>query len=427
MTASLHGTDAALSLAVIFLLVASGLLAMAETALVRMSKAKAKSLADDDRHGAHDLVELVEHPQRFLNPVLLCILVCQLISATLIGVLAERFFGAWGIAAATVFEVVVIFVVFEAVPKNWAVHHPERSALLMAPFVKAVIAFPPVRWISMVLIGLANILIGHREDGSKGALVTESELLAMADVAADDNVIEEVERDYIGLLIEFGDTVVREVMVPRPDMVTLDAELSVTDALREALAAGFSRMPVCRESVDDVVGVAITKDLMRAEHLGHGTDRVDAHTRPARFLPETKKLSQTMREMQAERFHLALVVDEFGGTAGLVTLEDLIEELIGEITDEFDEEAEVHFNRGDDGVVRVAGRLNLEDLDELLGTNFPEGSWDTVAGLLLDVAGRVPKVGESVEVHGYRLTVERVKGRRIDLVRIDALEEDNRD
>jgi CBS domain containing-hemolysin-like protein len=345
----------------------------------------------------------------------------------LIGVLAERFFGAWGIAAATVFEVVVIFVVFEAVPKNWAVHHPERAALLMAPFVKAVIAFPPVRWISMVLIGLANILIGHREDGSKGALVTESELLAMADVAADDNVIEEVERDYIGLLIEFGDTVVREVMVPRPDMVTLDAELTVTEALREALAAGFSRMPVCRESVDDVVGVAITKDLMRAEHLGHGDDRVDAHTRPARFLPETKKLSGTMREMQAERFHLALVVDEFGGTAGLVTLEDLIEELIGEITDEFDEEAQVDFNRGEDGVVRVAGRLNLEDLDELLGTNFPEGSWDTVAGLLLDVAGRVPKVGESVEVHGYRLTVERVKGRRIDLVRIDALEEDERD
>jgi putative hemolysin len=164
MIGSLHGTEAALSGAVLMLLVASGLLAMAETALVRMSKAKAKSLADDERHGAHDLVELVEHPQRFLNPVLLCILVCQLISATLIGVLAERFFGAWGIAAATVFEVVVIFVVFEAVPKNWAVHHPERAALLMAPFVKAVIAFPPVRWISMVLIGLANILIGHRED-----------------------------------------------------------------------------------------------------------------------------------------------------------------------------------------------------------------------------------------------------------------------
>ena len=424
MTGSLHGTDAALSIAVLLLLVVSGLFAMAETALVRMSKAKAKSLLDDLRHGADDLVELVEHPQRFLNPLLLCVLICQLISATLIGVLAERFFGAWGIAAATVFEVVVIFVVFEAVPKNWAVHHPERAALMMAPVVKAVIAFPPVRWVSTVLIGLANILIGHREDGSKGSLVTESELLAMADVAADDKVIENEERDYIGLLIEFGDTVVREVMVPRPDMVTLDADLSVTEALREALAAGFSRMPVCRESVDDVVGVAITKDLMRAEHLGHGEDRVDAHTRPARFLPETKKLSGTMREMQAERFHLALVVDEFGGTAGLVTLEDLIEELIGEITDEFDEETEVHFNVDNDGVVRVAGRLNLEDFGEMLGTQFPEGSWDTVAGLLLDVAGRVPKVGESVEVHGYRLTVERVKGRRIDLVRIDALEED---
>ncbi|MEI6701372.1 MAG: CNNM domain-containing protein, partial [Actinomycetota bacterium] len=233
-------SDLGLSAAVVVLLVASGLLAMAETALVRMSKAKAKSLLDDERHGAEDLVELVEHPQRFLNPVLLCILVCQLISATLIGVLAARFFGAWGIAAATVFEVVVIFVVFEAVPKNWAVHHPERAALLMAPFVRAVIAFPPVRWVSGLLIGLANILIGHSEDGSKGALVTESELLAMADVAADDNVIEHQEREYIGSLIEFGDTVVREVMVPRPDMETLDAELTVSEALKQALAAGFS-------------------------------------------------------------------------------------------------------------------------------------------------------------------------------------------
>jgi CBS domain containing-hemolysin-like protein len=424
MTAVVNGTEVVLAVAILILLVASGLLAMAETALVRMNKAKAKSLADDGRHGAHDLVELVEHPQRFLNPVLLCILVCQLISATLIGVLAERFFGPWGIAAATVFEVVVIFVVFEAVPKNWAVHHPERAALLMAPLVKAVIAFPPVRWISSVLIGLANVLIGHSEDGAKGSLVTESELLAMADVAADDNVIEGAERDYIGQLIEFGDTVVREVMVPRPDMVTLDAEVTVTEALREALAAGFSRMPVCRESVDDVIGVAITKDLIRAEHLGHGDDLVDAHLREARFLPETKNLSSTMREMQAKRFHLAVVVDEFGSTAGLVTLEDLIEELIGEITDEFDEDQQDDFNRDDSGVVRVAGRLNLEDLDELLGTRFPEGSWDTVAGLVLDVAGRVPKVGESVDVHGYRLTVERLKGRRIDLVRIDALEDD---
>ena len=412
--------DLGLSAAVVLLLVASGLLAMAETALVRMSKAKAKSLLDDERRGAEDLVALVEHPQRFLNPVLLCVLVCQLISATLIGVLAARFFGAWGIAAATVFEVVVIFVVFEAVPKNWAVHHPERAALLMAPFVRAVIAFPPVRWISGLLIGLANVLIGHSEDGAKGALVTESELLAMADVAADDNVIEHQEREYIGSLIEFGDTVVREVMVPRPDMETLDAELTVSEALKQALAAGFSRMPVCRESVDDVVGVAITKDLMKTEHLGRGGEPVGEFTRPARFVPETKKLSNTMREMQADRFHLALVVDEFGSTAGLVTLEDLIEELIGEITDEFDEE-HAAFHHGDDGVLRVSGRLNLEDLDEMLGTNFPEGSWDTVAGLVLDLAGHMPEAGESVEIDGHRLTVERVKGRRIDLVRIDEL------
>ena len=217
--------DIVLSIVVVVLLAVSALLAMAETALVRTGRAKAKSLADEGKRGAKVLVRLSEDPQGFLNPVLLLVLICQLVVATLVGILAVRWFGAWGVAAATVFEIVVIFVFAEAVPKNWAVRHPERAALFSAPLVSAVVGFWPVRMVSGCLNGLANLIIG-KKGSYGGAAVTESELLAMADVAVEGDVIETEERALIHSIIEFGDTVVREVMVPRPDMVTIGGDES---------------------------------------------------------------------------------------------------------------------------------------------------------------------------------------------------------
>jgi putative hemolysin len=419
--AAFRSTDGLLLGVIVVLLAISGVLAQAETSLVRTSKVKAKALADEGRRGARPLLRLVEEPEKFLNAVLLLVLICQLVSATLVGVLASRWFGAIGILVATVFEVVVIFVFFEALPKNWAVHNPERSALLSAPIVAAVVGFPPVRAISGVLIGLANLLMGRRgEDVSlRAGQVTEYELLAMADVAHDDEVIETEERAFIHSIIEFGDTVVREVMVPRPDMVTLEADATVTEGLEAALAAGFSRLPVYEQNVDDVLGIAYTKDLIGAERVGHGGDPVERHMRAASFVPETKRLSGLLREMQEQKYHLSIVVDEYGGTAGLVTLEDIIEELVGEIVDEFDVEEPVAKHL-EDGSIVVNGHMSIYDADELLGSDLPDGAWDTVGGLVLDLAGRVPGEGESVEVDGFRLTVQRVEGRRIAAVRIAA-------
>ena len=177
---------------ILVLLLVSGVLALAETSLVRTSRVKATALLGDGRRGARQLVQLVEHPERFLNPVLLLVLICQLVSATLVGVLASRWFGGLGVFFAAVFEVIVIFVFFEAVPKNWAVHNPERAALFSAPIVAAVVRFPPVRALSFVLIGLADALIGRgrNDDEQERSNVTESELLAMADVAHEEDVIE---------------------------------------------------------------------------------------------------------------------------------------------------------------------------------------------------------------------------------------------
>jgi putative hemolysin len=411
-----------LLIAVILVLLAiSGLLALAETSLVRTSRVKAKSLLDEHRRGARQLVRLVEHPEQFLNAVLLLVLICQLISATLVGVLASEWLGALGVVVATVFEIVVIFVIFEAVPKNWAVHNPERAALFSAPLVTAIVRFPLVRGVSGVLIGLANLLIGRRPgDEEESANVTESELLAMADVAHAEDVIEHTERAFIHSIIDFGDAVVREVMVPRPDMVVLEAETTVSRALEQALAAGRSRLPVYEDNVDDVIGIGYAKDLMRAERDGHGADAVRAHVRPANFVPETKRLTGLLREMQDRKFHLSVVVDEYGSTAGLVTLEDLIEELVGEIVDEYDVE-EPTVERLGDGSIVVTGRMAIDDAGDLLDAELPQGAWDTVGGLLLDLAGHIPTEGEAVEVDGFRLVAQRVQGRRIGRVRIDRL------
>jgi len=414
LAGTFRSTDWALLALVVVLLLASAGLALAETSLTRTSRVKALALEDDDRRGARQLARLVEHPETFLNPVLLLVLVCQLVSATLVGIVADHWVGALGVLVAAVFEVIVIFVFAEALPKNWAVHNPERAALASAPLVAAVVRFPPLRFLSNALIGLANLLMGPR---SRRALVSESELLAMADVAVEDEVIEREERALIHSIIEFGDTIVREVMRPRPDMVTVEAEEPVSEVLGTAMGAGYSRLPVHPGNVDDVMGIAYAKDLIRAEREGHGSETVRNYIRPAHFVPETKRVSQLMREMQERKFHQAIVVDEYGGTAGLVTLEDLIEELVGEIVDEYDVEEPPVESLGE-GELSVSARLTVDELNDLLDAELPDGDWDTVGGLLYNVFGRVPAQGESVDVDGLHLVAERVQGNRIGRVRV---------
>jgi len=412
--------DVILIVIIAVLLAGSGVLAMAETSLVRMTRIKAKSLVDQHKRGARTLARLIEDPAKFLNPILLLVLICQLVSATLVGIVASDLFGGLGVVLGIVFEVVIIFVFFEAVPKNWAVQHSDRAALLSAPIVSTLTRFRPIRWLSAVLIGLANRIIGVAgEDQERHrSYITDSELKAMADVAHEENVIEQDERSFIHSIIDFGDTVAREVMTPRPDMVTVEADATVRDALESALAAGYSRIPVEEDGIDDIIGIAYAKDLVRDERAGKGDQLVRVSMRPAKFIPESKVVSDLLREMQEEKFHMAIVVDEYGGTAGLITLEDLLEELVGDIVDEFDEE-EPTVERCQDGSVLVSALYSVDDADELLGAQLPHGPWDTVGGLMLDVAGRVPSRGDSVEVDGFRLTAVDVRGRRIERVRIE--------
>jgi putative hemolysin len=417
-THTLAGSDIVLLVVAVVLIVITGFLALSETALTRMSKIKAMSLVEEDRRHGATLLRLVEHTERVLPVVLFALELCTLVAATLVGVVAEHVFGGIGVLVSTVFEVVVIFVFAELAPKTWAVQHGERAALATAPFIRLLVAFAPLRIATRGLISVSNLILPG-SGIAEGPYVSEEMILAMADTALAEDVIEHQERTLIHSIIDFGDTVVRDVMIPRPDMVSVESRASVSDVVDIAIAAGYSRIPVYGQGIDDIVGVVLVKDLMRAVREGHEDSPVSDILREAIFVPESKKVASLMREMQGTKQHLAVVVDEYGGTAGLVTLEDVIEELVGEISDEYDIE-EVAPEKLADGTVVVNARMTLDEVNEILDDEnaLAEGDWDTVGGLVYSLLGHMPDEGEQVETDRHRLVAERVQGRRIGRVRI---------
>ncbi len=427
------------------LVLLAAVLAVAETAFTHLGRARAEAIdnarsgktkdktRDEDGNGngseetdpAHAgvLVGLLARRGQVLNPVLFLVLVCHLSIATIVAVVAYEHWGRSAVLVALGIELVVIYVAAEAAPKTWALENTDVAAVRVAPLVRALAALAPLRWILRLLIGLANLLVPGKAR-KEGPSVSEDELLAMAGVAAEASVIEASERALIESIIEFGDTIAREVMVPRTEMVTVGEDFRVDAVIEVAIAHGFSRLPAYGEGgVDEITGIVYAKDLMRAERDGHTEEPISAMLRPARVVPETKRVAELLREMQSEQFHIAIVIDEYGGTAGLVTLEDVIEELVGEIQDEFDvEEPLVEPATG--GGIRVHARMAVDEVNALLESELPEeGDWDSVGGLVYHLLGHVPAEGEAVEVAGYRLSAEKVQGRRIGRVRVTPLPE----
>jgi putative hemolysin len=396
---------------VVVLFIASIWLALAEMAFARMNRVRALALEEEGRRGAGKLARMLEHPERTINSVLLLVLVTQLTSAYLLGILLDRQLGAIGIVIGLVLQLVLFFVVAEVVPKTYAIQHTDRAALHSAGFLYFITNFPPLRLITRGLIGLANVVMPGK--GLKeGPFVTEEDLRAMADVAADEEVIEHEERELIHSIFEFGDTVVREVMLPRPDMVAIKTDATVEEGIRAAIDAGYSRIPAYEGSTDNIVGLVYLKDLVARARAGGQHEPVRDSLRPAVFVPETKRVAELLREMQTQKFHMAIVVDEHGDTAGLVTLEDVLEEIVGEITDEFDIE-QLEIERLPDGGLRVPGRTPIDEVSERLGVKFPDDDWETVGGLVFNFLGRVPEGGEVVSSEGYDFTVESMEGQRI--------------
>ncbi|MBS1837035.1 MAG: HlyC/CorC family transporter [Actinobacteria bacterium] len=411
-------TDAILLVIVVVLVVFAAVLAVAETAITRMTRARASALAESEPRRGPRVQRIVDNLERDLNAVYLAVNIVQTVQAALVGVLAGRLFGPLGVAIGIFLNVVVLFTLAEAAPKTWALQHTDRAALVTAPLVELVGRV--LRWPARSLIGVANVLLPGK-GLKKGPFVTEEEILALAEEAAEAAVIEASERDLIESIIDFGDTIVREIMVPRPDVVSIDADASVADAVELSIATGRSRFPVYGESSDDVLGMVYAKDAFEAERLSDVPRRVLEVARPVLFIPETKRVAELLTEMQARKTHIAVAVDEYGGNAGLVTLEDLLEELVGEIHDEFDEEA-VEVEPLGDGEFLVNATLNVGDLNERLDLRLPEGTWDSVGGLVFGTLGRVPVPGDVVELDDATIVVEQVDGRRVGRVRLRRLD-----
>jgi CBS domain containing-hemolysin-like protein len=234
----------------------------------------------------------------------------------------------------------------------------------------------------------------------------------MAEVGHEEGSIEREEKELIHSIFEFGDTIVREVMVPRPDVEAIAADQPLSAVQAAVLEYGYSRIPIYTEDLDDVIGIVYAKDVLKALHQGRSDMPLSEIVREAHFVPESKKVADLLREMQQEQFHIALVTDEYGSVSGLVTLEDLLEELVGEITDEYDVE-EPELEEVAEGVYRVDGKLAIDEVNEILDSELPDEEWDTVGGLMLGLMGSIPDEGQEVRFQNLRFTAEKVNGRRI--------------
>jgi len=402
---------------VVLLVVFGSLLAMAEASLTRMNRVRALALEDEGRRNAARLVQIETDPPRYLNAIYLWVMLAQNGSAILVAILAEHYLGNIWITIVSVLFTLAYFVFVEAMSKTFAVLHSDRVAIGLAPVVfwLARILRGPTR----ALIAFANILLpgkGLRE----GPFVSEEEIRSMAEVGSQEGAIEEEEKEMIHSIFEFGDTVVREVMTPQPDVVAVDVSGSLDEVLDLVVRHGYSRIPVYKEDLDEVVGIVYAKDVLRELHSGTDGRTLRDIARRAYFVPESKKVADLLREMQREKVHVAIVVDEYGSVAGIITLEDLLEEIVGEIADEYDRE-EPQVEPAGDGRFRVNARLPVDELNELLEAELPNEEWDTVGGLMMGILGRLPTQGEQVEFEGFRFTAERVQGRRISKIMVERL------
>jgi CBS domain containing-hemolysin-like protein len=399
----------------VFVLIAVvGVMAGSETAITRINRPRAYKLVEEKRRGAQSLLRIVENVAPYLNVVLWVTLLATTGGTTLATILAARHLGSWSEVVATTGMTLLLFIFAEVTPKTFAIQQTDRVALRVAPLVVALTRL--LGPVARILIKVANVIMPGK-GLPQGPFVTEEEIRAMAEVASEEAVIEEEEADLIHSIFEFGDTLVREVMVPRPDIVAAPIESGATHVLDLMLRHGYSRIPVYRNTIDEIEGVVYAKDLLRHLHAGKPEVPLDTIMREPYFVPETKKVSELLREMQQKRVHITIVLDEYGSVVGLATIEDLLEELVGEIADEYDRE-EPQIEPVDEDTFRVNGRLSIDDVNELLDVDLPHDEWDTVAGLMYGLLGSVPTQGETVTYDHLTFVAEKVQGRRIAKVLI---------
>ena len=411
--------------AIILLLSFAGFLAATESALTSISRVLIEQL--ESKRGGELLRRFSQQPAKYLNVILLVRKTCELTATVLLAAILLRNYSSVQAMSLTVLIMVIVsYVVVGVGPRTLGKQHPHtwaRAGIGVAFFLAFILG--PV---TKLLIAIGNAItpgVGFRT----GPFTNEAELRDLVDQAHERGLVESDEHEMIHSVFELGDTLVRELMVPRTEMVWIEKDKSLRQALSLALRSGFSRVPVIGENLDRIIGIAYVKDLAKRtldHHEAETTERVEQHMRPATFVPESKIAADLLKEMQRDQIHLAIVVDEYGGTAGIITIEDILEEIVGEIADEFDDGVEA-FTWISEGKARAKATLHIEDLADELDIEISEEDFedvDTIGGLMAQKLGRVPIAGSTITVVQYLITSERPVGRRrrISSVLIEKIE-----
>lgn len=407
-----------LNIILLFVLVFIGaIFSGAETALTSFRHTRIRHLADEGNRSAQILQNLIEKPSRFLATILFSNTLVNTAASVLAGYIAISILPpSLAPIAATVFMTAILLVFSEIGPKSTVIERPESFGLFIAKPINSLtnLLYPLVH----IFIVIANTFVKPFGGGRRGPFMTADEIKTILAVSEEQGVIEEDEKEMLHSIFEFGETLVREVMTPRTDMVCLNVNDNLDDALNIILNQGFSRIPIYEETLDNILGILYAKDLLKKLKNGNGGPiELRKLARPAFFVPETKKVDELLRELQKRKIHMAIVLDEYGGTAGLVTIEDVLEEIVGEIFDEYDTER-VMIEEIKKDVFRVDGRASLDELGELLGLTFEGEDWDSVGGLVYGLAGRVPTPGQKVTYKNIDFIVEKLQKHRIIKIKV---------
>jgi putative hemolysin len=420
----------------IVLLVANSLLAAARSALVGASHARLHQMLESKTAGAALALRVSEDATPLIATIRLAQTTCRFLAAGLIAVIFEPAVaaaiatlpglaseaGSLALFALMLLAALLVVAVGELLPERWVLRAPESWAIVFAPMVAG------LEWLLSPLVRLALFgasLVSRPLAGRQLPFVTEEEIKTMVDAGEEGGVLEEEEKEMIYSIFDIGDTLAREIMVPRIDVLALDVSTPLTQAVDAVLSAGHSRVPIYQGNIDNIVGLLYAKDLLRAwKNAGQGGQLRDL-MRPAYFAPETKKADELLADLQQKRIHMAVVVDEYGGTAGIVTLEDIVEEIVGEIRDEYDVNEESLFERISAGEYIFDARIDLDEVNELLELHLPTGESDSLGGFIYGQLGHVPAPTEKVPADLVTFEVLSVTGRRIRKVRAVRAPDDN--
>lgn len=401
----------------IVLLLGSGFFSASETSLMSLSKIRIRYMEEEGVKGAKLVSSLIEKSSDLLSSILVGNNVVNIAATSVSTSLFISIFGDGGVAIATAVMTVLVLIFGEITPKTIAANSPEKIAVIVSKPISIIMKITkPIVWVFNLLTGIIFKIMGIENDGVK-PFITEEELKAMVNVSHEEGVLEIEEREIINNVFQFGDMQAKEAMIQRLDMIAVNIEDSYDEIIELFKSEKLSRLPVYQESIDDIVGILNIKDIIFLSDEEIKNFNIKNYVREAFFTYEFKKITQLLEEMKKEKSQMAIVVDEYGGTAGLLTIEDLVEVIVGDIDDEYDEEEE-EIVKVSDNEYLVEGSTKISDVNEQIGINFESDEFDSIGGFIIGYLKRIPEENELIEVGNVKFSVESIDKNRINKIRI---------